>query len=254
MMNVSDPLERLRAANPVPTGVGTLAPPDPVLFRRITALEPTAVPARSPRRRARRLVPALVVASLVGGTVAYALLRDDVTKPQQVACFEHADIDADADVVAIDAQGPIAACAELWRRGVFDIVQVPPLTECVLTSGRVGVFPAAPGQDVCAVLGLPPVAPAPTVSSTVPGPTPTQSPGDVNARILAFRDAVSSQFVDSSCVDAAAATTTVRRELDRAGLGDWTIRSDGFSPERPCATLSLRPDTREVVLVPFPRR
>ena len=95
MINVSDPLERLRAANPVPTGLGTLAPPDPVLFRRITALAPTAVPVHSPWRRARRLVPALLVTSLVGGTVAYALLRDDVTKPQQVACFEFADTESD---------------------------------------------------------------------------------------------------------------------------------------------------------------
>ena len=156
--------------------------------------------------------------------------------------------------MSVDERGPVAACAELWQRGVFGPVPVPPLVACVLPSGVAGVFPAAPGQDVCAVLSVPPVAPAPTVSSTVPGPTPTQSPGDVNVRILAFRDAVAPQFIDTGCVDPQAATTTVRRELERAGLGEWTVRADGFSPERPCATLSLRPEAREVVLVPFPRR
>ena len=216
--------------------------------------QPGAIPYRPPRRRARRLVPALLVASLAGGTVAYALLRGDVTKPQDVLCFEHADTDSATEVVSGDVPGPVGACAEQWRRGVFDTLQVPPLVACVLDSGRVGVFPAAPEQDVCAVLGLPPLAPAPTVSTTVPGPTPTQSPGDVNARILAFREAVSSQFVGAGCVDPQAATAAVRRELERAGLGDWTVRGEGFSPERPCATPSLLPEAREVLLVPSPRR
>ena len=38
-MNLSDPLERLRAVNPVPPGAA-LAPPDRVLFTRITSGEP----------------------------------------------------------------------------------------------------------------------------------------------------------------------------------------------------------------------
>lgn len=262
MMNVSDPLERLRAVNPVPAATATLAPPDPALFRRITSGEPAAARTRPSPWRARRLVPAFIVASLLGGTVAYALLRDGVTKPEKVACYEQADIESATETAQVDGRGPIVACAELWRREAFGAgVPVPDaLTECVLDSGVVAVFPAAPGQDVCGRLNLPPVTPAPTLSTTAPGPGPTQAAGDVNARILAFRDAVTPQLFEAGCVDSRAAATIVRRELDRAGLGDWTVRGgegvagDGFSAERPCATLSLRPEIREVVLVPSPRR
>lgn len=261
MINVSDPLERLRAVNPVPPGVGVLAPPDPVLFRRITSGEPAAARSRRSPWRARRLVPAFLVASMLGGAVAYAILRDGVTKPEKVACYERADVESATAVAFVGEEGPIAACAELWRRGAFESgVEVPPLVECVLDSGVAAVFPSAPGQDVCSLLNLPPVTPAPTVSTTAPGPGPTRAAGDVNARILAFRDAVTPQLLDAGCVGPQAATAIVRRELERAGLGDWTVRGgeglagDGFSPERPCATASLRPDTREVVLVPTPRR
>jgi hypothetical protein len=71
---------------------------------------------------------------------------------------------------------------------------------------------------------------------------------------------VTAQFLDSPCVEPAAANAIVRRELDRAGLADWTIRGgeglsgDGFSAQRPCATLSVRAENKEVVLVPAPRR
>jgi hypothetical protein len=261
MINVREPLERLRAVNPVPPGVGVLTPPDPVLFRRITSGEAVAARSRPSPWRARRLVPAFLVASLLGGTVAYAILRDGVTKPEAVACYERADVESPIEVAFVGKQGPIAACAELWRRGAFGPgVEVPPLVECVLDSGVAGVFPAVPGRDVCGALNLPPVTSAPTVSTTAPGPGATQSAGDVNARILAFRDAVTPQLFDAGCVEPRAAATIIRRELDRAGLGDWTVRGgeglagDGFSAERPCATLSLRPDSREVVLVPSPRR
>ncbi|MGI8808153.1 MAG: hypothetical protein ACR2KK_09990 [Acidimicrobiales bacterium] len=269
MINVSDPLERLRAVNPVPPAEVDRMPADPVLFHRITTgrttLAPGAVarPYRA-RRRARRLVPALVVASLLGGAVAYGVLRDGVTKPQKVACYERADLQANTEVAVVDARGPLAACADLWRQGVLGAGDaVPDLAECVLDSGVAGVFPATPGHDVCAGLGLPPVATAPlsTVPSSAPPPSgPAPPPADPSARILAFRDAVFPLFVDTPCVEPTAAAALVRRELDRAGLGDWTIRGgegragDGFSAERPCATLSLRPEVREVVLVPSPRR
>lgn len=260
MINLSDPLDRLRAANPVLLADPTLAPPDPVLFRRITTGAPSRPERR--RRRGRRLLPALVVTSLLGGAAAYALLRGEVTQPQNVACYAAADLQAHTEVTNGDEDGPAAACAELWRLGTFGPDRgVPPLAECVLDSGLVGVFPATPGQDVCAALLLPPVAgatvPAPP---TTPGPTSQPPQGDPNARLLAFREAVASEFVESPCVEPAAGTAIVRRELERAGLTDWTIRGgeglsgDGFSPQRPCATLSLRAETKEVVLVPSPRR
>ncbi|MFN2502873.1 MAG: hypothetical protein ABR540_01320, partial [Acidimicrobiales bacterium] len=115
------------------------------------------------------------------------------------------------------------------------------------------------GPDLCARLNLPPVTP--TTPPPTSGSAPTSPPAsDLNARVLAFRDAVAGPFLESPCVEPPAAASMVRRELDRAGLADWTIRGgegasgDGFSAQRPCATLSLRPENREVVLVPAPRR
>ena len=267
MINRSDPLERLRAVNPVPAGLSTIPGPDPVLFDRIVAGQ-TGVAARrgrptAGRRRARRLVPALLVASLLGGAVAYGLLRDGVTHPETAGCYETADLEARTEVPRVDERGALEACAELWRRGVLGAGgQVPPLTECVLQSGVAAVFPAPPGDDVCTRLGLAtmprttPPPPPPQGSTTVPPPTQ----GDVNARFLAFRDAVLPQFLEASCMDPRLGEAIVRRELAAAGLGDWTVRGgeglagDGFSAARPCATLSFRPERREIVLVPTPAR
>jgi len=255
MINLSDPLDRLRAANPVLLTDPTLAPPDPILFQRIT----TSAPLRPdrPRRRARRFLPALLATSLIGGAAAYALLRGEVTRPQHVVCHELANLAADSAVVSVEEGGPVAACAEQWRRGVFGAGrEAPELAECVLDSGVAGVFPVTSGEDVCGRLGLAPVVPTTAPPSTGPGATSS----DPAARVVAFREAVGDQFLTSPCVEPAAATAIVRRELDRAGLQDWTIRGgeglpgDGFSAQRPCATLSLRPENREVVLVPFPRR
>ena len=252
MTDSSDALARLGAANPVPAARVALLDPDPVLFRRIVAGGgDAAVPRRHPRRRsARRLVPAFIVASLVGGAVGYAVLRDEVTKPATAACYERADLTAAIEVAAVGDEGPLAACADMWRRGAFGAgAEVPPLTQCTLESGVVAVFPATAGADTCAGLYLPP---APS-STTAPAPD-ADPPPDVNARVLAFRDATQPQFVTATCVTPAAGVDIVRRELGRAGLTGWTVTAEGFTAERPCATLSIRADARSVILVPAPPR
>lgn len=142
---------------------------------------------------------------------ALARLRDadqeilgDVTKPDEVACYDRADPESPAGVAPLDARGPIAVCADLWRKGALG--------------------------------------------------------ADPSARIVAFREAVALPFLDSPCVTPRDAAVIVRRELDRAGLTDWTIRGgdglpgDGFSAQRPCATLAVRPELREVLLVATPQR
>ena len=257
MIEMSDPLERLRALNPVPPAEVARLRPDPVLFDRIISAPPAAV--ADPRRRRRRLVPALLVTSLAGGAVAFGLLRGDVSRPESVACFERADLASATEVPELEAAGPIETCAGLWRRGVLGAgAEVPPLVACVLPSGVAGVFPAVGVSDVCTALNLVPITPAPPpTATTAPGPAPAPPPqpaADLNTRIVNFREAVVGQFLDVPCMAPSTGTDIVRRELERAGLGDWTVESSGFSAERPCATLSLRTEERRVILVPAPPR
>lgn len=249
MIEITDPLARLRAANPVPAAQVALLEPDPVLIRRIVA--DVSIPAPQPRRRpAWRLVPALIVTSLLGGAVAYAVLRDEVTKPATVACYDRADLNARTDVAAVRDDGPLAACADMWRRGAFgDVTEVPPLTQCTLPWGVVAVFPATAGADTCAGLDLLPIPP----STTLPAPHP-DPPADVNARIRAFRTATQAEFLGATCLTPQEGTEIIRRELDRAGLAGWTVMAEGFTPDRPCATLSIQADIRRVTLVPGPPR
>lgn len=258
MMNLSDPLDRLRAVNPVVLTDPTLSPPDPILFRRITSGTGDLPRLSRRRRRSRWVVPVLVTSSLLGGAAAYAFLQGRVSKPEKVACYESADLEANTEVASVDERGPIAACADLWRRGAFGPTrEVPDLAECVLGSGVAAVFPTTPGHDVCRALELPSVAPSISTTS-VPGALPRPESDDA-ARVRAFRDAVAAPFLEATCLEPPVATSIVRRELDRAGLRDWTIRAgegptgDGFTAQRPCASLSLRPEDKEVVLVPAPR-
>jgi hypothetical protein len=195
-------------------------------------------------------VPVVVVAGLVGAG-AYALRSGNVTKPGTVACYEQANLEARTEAVVVDARGPAAACADLWAAGEFGSVPVPGLVACTLVSGNLGVFPSPDGAAVCARLGLP--APPP---STSPPTTTGAGAADVNARYLEVRDAVLTQFLASACVEPAAGKAIVRSELDRAGLADWTIRSDQpFAADRPCASLAFHPEQHEISLVPAsPRR
>ncbi|HUR22291.1 MAG TPA: hypothetical protein VMZ73_00315 [Acidimicrobiales bacterium] len=261
MIHTSDPLERLRAVNPVPAAEVELLDPDPVLFHRITSAPPARIADPLRRRRRRRLVPALMITSVLGGAVAYGVLRGGVTNPETVACFERADLLATTAVRNVEAAGLVETCAEVWRQGTFVGTEVPPLMACVLPTGVAGVFPTTAGTDVCTALNLVPISatpptPPPPPATTTPGPAPAPQPtADLNTRILAFRDAALGQFADAPCVAPATGADIVRRELDRAGLADWTVVSGAFTADRPCATLSLRPEERQVLLVPgTPRR
>ncbi len=258
MIDTTDPIERLRAVNPVPLAEVGLIEPDEVLFHRITS-GATVAGAGAPlrRRRRRHLVPVLVAASVFGGAVAYGLLRDGVTRPELVACFGRADLEAPTEVPELIATGPVEACAGLWRQGVFGpVTEVPPLAACVLPTGAAGVFPAMDGADVCTALNLVPILappPQPTTTTMIPPATETTA-GDLNSRIVAFRDATVGQFLSASCVSPQAGADIVRRELDRAALRDWTVVTGELSADRPCVTVSVRSEERQVLLVPAPPR
>lgn len=258
MTDRSDPLARLRAANPVHAeqlpDVAESARAR-ALFEEITDMETlhpapaeTVRPARSVavirRRRRRRLVPLVALASVSVGAVAYALVTREATTTESVGCYETADLRATTAVVADDGRAPVEVCAEAWNRGVFGPPSAPPLQACVLESGAAGVFPSTAGGDVCASLGLD------TLSAG--GPTAAHK------SFLAFKGAVVDRFASEPCVDPDRATAIVRDELDRAGLATWTvgvgegIQGEGFSPQRPCAGLAFEQAQQRIVLVPQP--
>lgn len=273
MKSGRDPVARLAAVNPV---AGDLLVREHesetarALFAAIVATPPRTGRPPAPARRAGgsprwrlRLVPLAVAASLAIGCAAWAILATRVSKPQTVACYEQADLHARTAVVS-GGTDAVAACSRLWADTGFGSGPVPAMVACVLPSGVEGVFPVTSTGDVCQALGLAPApAPAPSAPTTAPGsPEPgTPPPGpppDEASRFLAFRDAVLAQTLGRGCIDPARAEVIVRTELDRAGLGAWTIRTgpgaagEGFSAARPCAGLAFHPEQREIVLVPSP--
>jgi hypothetical protein len=278
-----DPLQRLRALNPVAAGqyddlVG--APPARALFEQIVADDravrrargtgpvarprPTTFRPSAGRRRSTGVAVGAGALVLSAGVAGYAVIGRRPTAPLSVACFANADLLADTDVVPADGRGPVAACAEIWAGGGFGAPAAPRLRACVLDSGVVGVFPEAPGADVCLALGLagvsaggPPGSGPATSGPATSAPSGPGTDADDAGAFLTFRDAVLVRFLDQACVEPGRAAAVVREELDRAGLGDWTVSPDGggarFTVERPCASLGFRPEEKTVELVPIPR-
>ena len=265
-----DPLERLRVLNPVPPGALddlVRAESAQAWFREIVA---GGAPGRAPsgvggrvrpapsyrRRRALRLAVPAGLASLFVAVAGYALVLRQPTRPHTVACFAAADLQAETAVVGVEGGGPVAACAGVWDRGYLGGTSTPPLRACLLDSGGVGVFPEAPARDVCLDLGLAPVAGGPG-NPTRPS-LPADDPAVATARFLAFRDAVLPRLVGHGCIGVGPAEAIVREELTRAGLEGWAVvpgvsgDGAGFSPDRPCASLDFKPETKTVELVPLP--
>jgi len=255
MTGESDPLARLRAANPVHAEhlphVAESARAR-ALFEEITHMETLlsteteihrAIPPIASRRR--RMLVFLALATLpLGGAAAYALVTRTATTTHSVACYQAADLQASTAVVAGDGREPVDVCTEAWNRGVFGVSPAPALQACVLKSGVAAVFPSTPGGDVCARLRLA------TLSAGRPGPA--------DKSFLSFKNAVIERFANDRCVDPGRGAAVVRQELDRAGLGSWTVgvgegvHGEGFSAERPCAGLAFDQAKQQVVLVPQP--
>jgi hypothetical protein len=191
---------------------------------------------------------------------AYALVGRQPSKPQNVACFAAADLQAETAVVGAGPGGPVATCARLRDRGYVGGATSQTLRACVLDSGAVGVFPEASGRDVCLDLGLASVSPPTGGGRGEPSRPPIGTDDAVAdaARFTAFRDAVLPRLLDQGCVGAGAAEAIVREELGRAGLEGWTVVAGvgedglGFSAERPCASLNFKPEVRTIELAPVP--
>ena len=112
-------------------------------------------PGRRPPPAGARGLAVLAVAVTISVAVAgYALVSRPSSKPQNVACFAAADLRADTAVVGVDDAGPGGDVRRPVGQGLPRAPLPAPVRACVLESGVVGVFPEAPGRDVCLDLGL----------------------------------------------------------------------------------------------------
>lgn len=193
----------------------------------------------SRRRRRRRLAAAVLLPVAVLSLVAAAVVISRSPRiTAHLGCYAAPSVEADTTVADADGRPPTAICAELWASGAIypGTRTVPPLEACVLRTGPVGVFPADP-PGVCERLGLAPLR--------------TEGYHTTTGRIGALRDALVRRVnPDRRCLDEAAATATVRRELDRRGFGDWTVKVEpgSFAGNRPCAAFGLLEREHQVIL------
>lgn len=237
MTRPRDPFDRLGQADPARTRDPAQPTSDraEATYRGIVTSEPQ--PRRSPRRWAR--VPVLVGVALLLAAAAYVLTRP-ITEPLTVGCYRSASLDADRIVLPANADIPAdELCRAEWETGgefATDSDEPPPLTECVLETGTIAVFPSVDDGDVCQALGLAP---------------PDQPSDNGNQSIIELQDALVSRFLDE-CLDLPTATATVEEELARYGFTEWhVISNQPFTADRPCASLAIDPTTRSIELVPI---
>jgi hypothetical protein len=241
MSRRKDPLSRLRDANPLPAEEAPT--PDSAqakaLLERIIAAPTDSAPAkgRAPRLRRWVLIP-VVLAALAAAS--YGLFRH-VRHPLLVTCYQRASLGANRAILPADGGDPIGACRALWRPGArfnpSDRSPAPSLAACVLPGGALGVFPAAPGADTCAGLGL---------------ARPTANPNEQqrDRALVALEDALADRFL-TNCVGRDQAISFVRQQLARYRLEDWrVVASRPFTASEPCASVAYDVAHRTIRLIP----
>lgn len=196
----------------------------------------SATPAGVVRRpRAVLALAAIAVLAVATGFGAYALTRGEPTHVDSIGCYSAASTRADVAVIGNTASDPVAACAELWRRGdiAAGVTAAPALQPCVLDTGAVAVIPAA-ALDACNRIGA----------------ARLSEQGRLELRRLG---AVQAALVDrfaGDCVGEQRARAIAEQELRRAGLAGWGVTVVGtFAPGRPCASPTIDRERRSVVLV-----
>ena len=198
------------------------------------------------RARRRWLLAALAVVLTTSAAWAVYQSTREPTRVSSIACYAQADLGSSVDVVVNDGRPPLQACADLWARGAFGAVPVPPLVACVIPSGTVGVFPSV-GPDTCRTVGGSQLDGGPTTSAPAGSPT-TLDP-------LTLTDALREALGPQRCVDEGQAREVAQQELAARGLSTWSVVTQApFTPDRPCATVAVDEPAQTVRLIPAPPR
>jgi hypothetical protein len=229
-MSERDPFALLQMINPV-AGLEESDERDVSLLAAIVA---TPLPER-PRRRWWWVGSGAVV--VVVGAMSYASFRSEPARnPTTVVCYSNPAVPPD-DQVALGAEkDPVVACEKVWSTGEFGSGATPHLTACVTKTDIVAVVPG--NGDVCEQLGL-------RLWNTVVN--------GADRAIIEFNDEIT-QTLRDACYPEPEATTLTKAAMDRHGLGDWTVASNGnWSTTVPCTAIGIDPTTKTVTLGARPR-
>jgi hypothetical protein len=231
-------LERLRRANPVPSGA--------TAGRRLTAdadalladiVRAQVEPRPRPRRRRRRAVLiAIAIALLLLAALAAFWLRHepDPKQPAAAACYPAADLRARPIIVGVAGDDPRVPCAEQWRLGKLGAGRPANFAVCVLANGVQAVFPGESGST-CDRLGLNPA-------------------GSGRRKEFAFSVDLGRR-IHERCFDEAGARALVHDRLVGNGLSNWKVsvpRDRPFGRTYPCADVSIDIPARTVTIVATP--
>lgn len=232
-----DPFAILRRHNPVdPAAVpGPDSPAAQRIYRRVI----NTPPGRRPVRRLAVRVAAVVLVSLsvaAGGVLVYR----EVTQPAGVVCYASVSLDSDRVVVDPQDSPDPSLCRAVWAQGpLADQADppgsVPPLQACVNQEGTFVVFPSD-DPAVCQRLGL---------ATPAPSDDQLRSVQEVQRELVAYIEGNRCPTIDDAAAHA-------QELLDDAGLVDWTVERRPPTGERPCASISIDPDTNTIIVVPIP--
>ena len=173
------------------------------LLEAITRLSPAAPP-RSARRKVRHpLVLAFaVLVAIATATVAWAITRGGASETTSVEC-----VIAGTDTVIDATSGnPAADCAAEWQRELG--TPPPPLTAYANTSGGVTVLPRSQKP-----------------------PAGWRTLRSQNVALIELQESLDDYLngLNSTCLNAPAATAFTRQQLHRLGFVGWTVDVRSFS-------------------------
>jgi hypothetical protein len=154
-----------------------------------------------------------------------------VSDPTATSCYATAAITG--DLVGLDtSDDPVEACRQLWIDGILGNGDVPPLTGCVNEAGAAVVVPGE--GAVCNRVGLAELEPGLTAEQ--------QAAVTVNDTLI--------DLFGTECFDQATAVEEVERQLDAAGLDEWTADApEDFDPATPCAGPGIDAASKRIFVI-----
>jgi hypothetical protein len=192
------------------------------------------------RRTTARVSAAVVAAATVGGSTLAWTKRPTVEAKDKTLflCFAEPRLDADRVLISLDGRTPAQRCRFEFEESRFSNRPKPDrYAACVLSDGRVGVFPDlakgdCPSLDLLAADG-----------STDGARGVLTELIDQTGRAVAFERCLSTQAAENAVLD-------VLEDLD---LADWTVETFILTTPKTCAVRVVDDEAQIVTLTALPR-